>query len=104
MKMIIKIKKKGLTKKLRLHDMMKEVGQPMTTIEIYQMYNEAYPRWGYTMQELANVLSKTPLFDKVGYLYDASRNETSDAFVLKRYNSRMYCVWDVVYFTGLVKI
>ena len=102
--MIIKIKKKGLVKKLRLHKLMKEVGEPMTTIEIYQMYNDAYPRWGYTMHELANVLSKTPLFDKVGYLYDASRNTTSETFVMKRYNSRMYCLWDIVYYTKLVKI
>ncbi len=102
--MIIKLKKKGLSKKLRLHKLMKEIGEPMTTIEIYEMFNDKYPKLGYTMNELGNVLSKTPLFDKIGYQYDASRNVNSETFVLKRYNSRMYCLWDVVYFEELIKI
>lgn len=86
------IKKRGLKKKLRLHKMMVNIGSPMTTIEIYEMFNERYRKGGYTMTEIANILSKTPIFKKVDRITDVSRNRA----IIGKGSKRQYMVYEPV--------
>lgn len=80
--MIIKLAKKGMRKKLYIHKMMKEIGEPMTTRQILFEYNKRYTR-GFTMNELANVLSKTPIFEAIDFVDNN-------------------VVWDIIYFTEVI--
>jgi hypothetical protein len=53
-------------KKYAIYDLMKEnTKTEMTTHEIYIDYNTKYSRKGVTMYELANILSRSPMFDKL---------------------------------------
>lgn len=52
-------------KKYAIFDLMKESEKEMmTTHEIYIDYNSKYSRKGVTMYELANILARSPFFEK----------------------------------------
>ncbi len=72
--MIPTFKGKKKAKKVRIWKMLEEFGS-LNTNQIHHIYNNS-TKQGVTMNELANLLSKTPTFVKVGFC-DSYRSPNS---------------------------